>query len=141
MESHYGNVLLHADFNLTILSYMDDDTLHNLCKCNPYFNTLCNNKELWQLKIMYMHPDFLTYYCKSIGKQNAEFYKKLYYHFKNHKYTDISKTFYILWLKNEISKITFIGIDRWLHMFQPIFMIKTPINLDFDGDKHNLWRK
>lgn len=46
------------DIDLQTLSYIDDDELDNACKLNNYSKQLCQNNQLWILKIRNTFPDF-----------------------------------------------------------------------------------
>jgi hypothetical protein len=99
-------LLYVSDINMEILSYVNDTTLHNLCKTNKHFYQLFRNPLLWQLKLTntYRFPivignDVLSkniYYSLKYNQYNS-----LYYWASVRGYHDI-----IEWLRNYPNNIT-----------------------------------
>ena len=102
-------LLLVEGINMEIVSYINDTTLHNLCKTNKYFYNMFRNPLLWQLKLTntYQFP---------VIKGNDMLHKNIYYSLKYHQYNSLyywaSVQGYrdiIQWLRNnpEFKKICF----------------------------------
>lgn len=135
MDPIYSNILLRADFNIDILSHMDDNTLSNLCKSDHYFNTLCNNALLWKLKIGYI-SDFPI-----IDGLAYSIYKEVYYKLKVNHRLDIFKMFYGLYTDGVISQSDYTKINDWGFSYIKLNHVfhAPPMNLDYDGDEINVW--
>lgn len=76
-----------TDINFEILSHVDDDVLENLSQSNTYYNALCHEPYLWQLKIINVYDFF------PLNGYDYLLYKQLYYKLKYKEYTSI-----MLWL-------------------------------------------